>query len=174
MDTEELQRRLDDIFDQALLFHTYAYWMRDYEMVVHCTADPRTGIPPANLRYLFKYCTEARVESTVRPDVWRRSLDNRLIDYRTGVDLDGFVWGVQWSCLYPGGSIVEDSSAAARWAEAIGLDFHEVQIETEAYKINLVFSDLSVSEVGPGYSPLTVYDGGPDFKIPLPPPEDLE
>lgn len=174
MDTEELQRRLDDIFDQALLFHTYAYWMRDYEMVVHCTADPRTGIQPTNLRYTFRYCTEAKVESTVRPDVWRRSLDDRLIDYSTGVDLDGFVWGVQWSCLYPGASIVHDSPVAARWAEAIGLEFHEVQIETEAYKINLVFSDLAVTEVGAGYSPLTVYDDGPDGKIPLPPTEDLE
>lgn len=33
--------------------------------------------------------------------------------------------------------------------------------------MTLVFSDLIVSEVAPGYCPFAVGLGGPDFKIPL-------
>jgi len=33
--------------------------------------------------------------------------------------------------------------------------------------VTLVFSDLDVMTVDPGYSPFTVPDGGPDFKMPL-------
>ena len=48
------------------------------------------------LSYLFKFCVEANVKTTVRDDAYKKSLDDRLIDYRTGVDLDGYVWGVCW------------------------------------------------------------------------------
>jgi hypothetical protein len=47
------------------------------------------------------------------------------------------------------------------------VSFHEVLIETNGHNIRLVFSDLEVTTVDPGYSPFTVPKGGPDFKIPL-------
>ncbi|WP_443689897.1 YxiG-like protein [Nonomuraea aurantiaca] len=46
-------------------------YLRDYEVIVYTTADPRTGIEPAYLRYLFRYCVEARCESSVPPETWR-------------------------------------------------------------------------------------------------------
>ncbi|WP_456238052.1 YxiG-like protein [Micromonospora auratinigra] len=49
--------------------------MRDYEVIVHATADPCTGIAPVYLRYLFRYCVEARGpqrDRTQRPRVGRR------------------------------------------------------------------------------------------------------
>ncbi len=39
---EDIQRTLDSVFDQALVFHGFADHMRDYDVFVHCTADPRT------------------------------------------------------------------------------------------------------------------------------------
>ncbi|HEV7760866.1 MAG TPA: hypothetical protein VGO78_17795 [Acidimicrobiales bacterium] len=42
---DEVQRLLNDVFDQALLHHGCTDDRRDYELVVHCTADPRTGLP---------------------------------------------------------------------------------------------------------------------------------
>ncbi|MFE0648748.1 hypothetical protein ACFVZH_09205 [Streptomyces sp. NPDC059534] len=39
--------------------------MRDYEVIVYATADPRTGIKPSHVRYLFRYCVEARCETSV-------------------------------------------------------------------------------------------------------------
>jgi hypothetical protein len=168
MNESELAQHLERIFDQGVVFHAFTDYMRDYEIVVHCTADPRTGIAPTYQRYLFRMCVVANVETTVPPHVWARSLDERLIDYETGVNLDGYVWGVKWHVLYPGARVVPRSRTAQRWAKSLGLDFHEVEIETNAHKITLVFSDLEVSEVDENYRPVTLGPPGwSDGKIPI-------
>ena len=77
------------------------------------------------------------------------------------------MWGVKWQAIYPGMQLVSPSAEATRWTEALGVPFHEVSIETNGHNINLVFSDLSVRQVASGYTPFTVPDGGPDWKIPL-------
>ncbi|MES5824397.1 hypothetical protein [Streptomyces sp. RG80] len=107
---------LDETFDHAVVHHGYTNYMRDYEVIVYVTADPRTGVTPSHLRYLFRYCVEARCETSVPTETWRVSLDDRLIEFETGVDLDGFVWGVKWHCLYPepGFSLRRRSLAAGR------------------------------------------------------------
>ncbi|WP_256122586.1 hypothetical protein [Streptomyces sp. LUP47B] len=127
--------------------------MRDYEVIVYATADPRTGITPSYRRYLFRYCVEARCETSVPAETWGRSLDDRLIDHETGVDLDGYVWGVKCHCLYPGAKLLPESEATRRWSTAVGIDFHEVRVETNAHNLSLLFSDLQVSEVPVGYAP---------------------
>jgi hypothetical protein len=160
MDTASLQQALDDVFDQALVYHAYTDYLRDYEVIVHATADPSTGIPPAYLRYLFRHCVEADVETALSADIWRRSLDDRLIDYDTGKDLDGYVWGVKWQEFYPGAKVVPGSKRAQRWADALGIDFHEIRIQANGHTITLVFSDLQVSQLPLGYAPFVVSDGG--------------
>ncbi|MFG2081745.1 hypothetical protein ACGFI5_15415 [Micromonospora tulbaghiae] len=160
MDPLVLGRALDEMFDQALVHHGFTDYMRDYEAIVYVTADPRTGVAPKYLRYLFRYCVEARCRTSVAPSTWRESLDDRLTDHRTGVDLEGYVWGVKWQSLYPGARIVEESPAAQRWAEAIGLEFHEVRIETNTHDLTLLFSDLQVGEPPPGYRPFAVDQDG--------------
>jgi hypothetical protein len=99
---------LDEVFDQALVYHGFTDYMRDYEVVVCMTAAPGTGIAPVYRRLLFRYCVQAGCQTTVAPRVWRSSLDDRLIEYETGVDLDGYVWGVKWQDLYPGASVVTE------------------------------------------------------------------
>ncbi|MFD3874491.1 hypothetical protein [Streptomyces sp. NPDC058623] len=153
MDTAVLEQMLDEIFDQAVVHHGYTNYMRDYEVIVYATAAPRTGITPSHLRYLFRYCVEARCETSVSAKTWRVSLDDRLIDHETGVDLDGYVWGVKWHDLYPGAKLLPESEATRRWSKAVGIDFHEVRVETNAHNLTLVFSDLQVSEVPVGYTP---------------------
>ncbi|GAB1818275.1 YxiG-like protein [Herbidospora sp. RD11066] len=143
MDAADLQRALDEIFDMGLRRHGFTPYMRDYEFVVDMASD----VVPSQRRYLFRHCVQVSVVSAVRTETWKESLDDRLTVYETGVDLDGYVWGVEWQELYPGGTIVEDSPAARRWAEAIGIDFHEVRFETNAHDITLIFSDLLVEEL---------------------------
>jgi hypothetical protein len=167
VDTAQLQSAFEDVFDQAIVFHGFADYMRDYEVVVYATADPRTGIVPEHLTYRFTHCVRATVTSAVSPDIWARSLDERLIDYETGVDLDGYVWGVNWQVLYPGLKLLPPSPETERWSASVGIPFHEASIETNGHNISLVFSDLVVTTVQPGYTPFVVPDGGPDFKIPL-------
>jgi hypothetical protein len=90
-----------------------------------------------------------------------------LVDYATGVDLDGYVWGVKWQMLYPGLRIVADSERAAHWSTSLGVDFHEVHVGTNGHNLSLVFSELEITKAEPGYVPFTVPPSGPDFKIPL-------
>jgi hypothetical protein len=144
---------LDETFDHAVVHHGYTNYMRDYEVIIYATADPRTGITPSHLRYLFRYCVEARCETSVPAETWRVSLDDGLIADAPGVGLDGYVWGVKWHCLYPGARLLPESEATRRWSKALGVDFHEVRMETNAHNLTLLFSDLQVSEVSVGYAP---------------------
>src|SRR5262245_29860597 len=105
MTLDRLRRDLDEVTDHAILYHGFTDYMRDYEVVIYATSDPRTEIPPVYLRYLFKYCVEAIVVSAVSEESWRQSLDDRLIDDDTGRDMNGYVWGVKWQDNYPGATI---------------------------------------------------------------------
>lgn len=153
MDTAVLEQMLDETFDHAVVHHGYTNYMRDYEVIIHSTADPRIGIAPSRLRYLFRYCVEARRETSAPAGTRRLSLDDRLIDHEPGVALDGYVWGVKWHAMYPGASLLPESEATRRWSKALGIDFHEVRTEANAHNVTLLFSDVQVSEVPVGYAP---------------------
>ncbi len=105
MDPLKLQEALDEVFDQALLEHGFVNYTREYQLVIRPMVDPRngTGIEPTTLRYLFRYCLQANCVTTVPAHVWRKSLDDRLTTYETGVNLDGYVWGVNWQDALPRG-----------------------------------------------------------------------
>jgi hypothetical protein len=133
-----------DMFDNALIFHAYKRYMRDYEIIVECHVGPA---PQGTYSYLFKYCVEVHTVTSVSDSAYKVSLDERLIDYETGKDLDGYVWGVNWSDLYPGWTLQSNSGKAAEWSRRIGIEFHEVVIKTNAYTINLIFSDLVVEKL---------------------------
>lgn len=148
-----MQQALDEVFDQALVFHGFTDYLRDYEMITYSVSSATSGIPPAFDRYLFRFCVESTVTTTLPPDTWRGSLDERLLDHAAARDLDGYVWGVRWQCLYPGGKVLEESEKARTWSAAVGIPFHEAVIEANGHRIALVYSDLEVSSVQPGYSP---------------------
>lgn len=176
MKLAELDARLREMFDSALLYHGFVSYMRDYEMLIYQTADTRSGIPPRYLKFLFRICPEVQVQSRIRPEVWSRSVDDRLIEKsHVFKDSPGYVWGVRCQELYPGAKIVDNSPRAQRWTKETGIQFHEVDIEANAHRINLIFSSLSTEEIGLGYAPFEVgltlaaetYEDG--SKIPLNP-----
>lgn len=164
---DEIQAAFDDVLDQAVVFHGFTDYMRDYDIFIYVTADPRTGTRPQHLRYRFKHCVRAVVTSAVPPEVWKRSLDERLIDYEQGVNLDGYVWGAKWQVLYPGMKLLDDSPEAKRWSRFLDRPFHEASIEMNGHNISLVFSDLEVDTVDVSHVPFAVTEGGPNVEIPL-------
>ncbi|WP_455737815.1 YxiG-like protein [Amycolatopsis japonica] len=87
----------------ALVFHGFTDYMRDYDMLVMATADPRTGIRPEFLRYRFKHC----VRAAVTPETWSRSLDDWLVDFEQG-GISRVTSGVS------DGSLLPQGEAAAR------------------------------------------------------------
>ncbi|MFD8495709.1 hypothetical protein [Amycolatopsis sp. NPDC059657] len=152
MNAEQITAAFEDIFDQALVFHGYTDYMRDYDVIVYA----KSGTESEHLRYRFKYCVRAEVASAVSSDIWRRSTDERLVDGWQELDLDGYVWGVRWQVLYPGAKLVSKSERAEAWSRRTGLPFHEALIEANGHTIALVFSDLVVEHIEPGYAPFTV------------------
>ncbi|MFJ4654779.1 hypothetical protein ACIP5Y_26195 [Nocardia sp. NPDC088792] len=169
MDAAQIAQALEDVCDQAIVFHAYADYMRDYDIFIYATADPRTGIPPEYLRYRFKYCVRATATTALTAEIWARSLDERLVDNETGRDMNGYVWGVRWQNLYPGATLRPDSEEASTWSRQLGLPFYEAMVETNGHNLSLIFSDLEVAAVPAGLVPFVVpLEGGLDFKIPLP------
>lgn len=156
MNRDEIQLAFDDVFDQALIFHGFTDYMRDYELITYATADPSTGIQPSFDRYLFRCCVRANVSTTLTVDTWRKSLDERLIAHETGRELDGYVWDVKWQALYPGMRLLDVSEDADMWSQELSMPFYEAVIEASGHRIALVFLDLSVATAEPGYAPFTV------------------
>ena len=146
MTGQELEALMEDfdVFDNALLYHAYKDYMRDYELIVQVHVGPA---PQGTYSYLFRYCVEADVRTSLPASIYRQSLDERLIDYDTGKDLDGYVWGVKWSALYPGWKRNPTSERAASWSADVGMEFHEVEVETNAYLLTLVFADLGIQKL---------------------------
>ncbi|MFD9942427.1 hypothetical protein ACFWYW_34390 [Nonomuraea sp. NPDC059023] len=139
MDLTKLQEALDEIFDAGLMRHSYTDYARDYEMLIDLPVTE-----PVRLRYLFKYCVEARVSSALGPHIWRVSLDDSLLEWPSPA-CEGYVWSARWQNLYPGAEIVPDSSTAREWSAALGRDFHEIRVGTNVQVITLVFADLDVT-----------------------------
>lgn len=156
VDVPEITQAFEVAFDQAIVFHGYTAYMRDYEVIVCTVGAPGPGLEPKSLRYLFTHCVAATLTSALTPAIWASSLDERLIDYGQGVDLDGYVWGVKFQSLYPGAELVANSPEASRWHEALGIPFHEAVLRTNGHIIRLVFSDLRVTEVASGWTPFTL------------------
>jgi hypothetical protein len=174
----DLKVQLDQMYDCGLMFHGFTDYMRDYKMVVYQSVDPRSGLTPRHLQFVFRFCTEADARSTVAPDVWRRSTDDQLLGtHHVTNDSAGYVWGVRCQILYPGPTIIENSHRAKMWEDQLGIPFHEVQIKGNAHLITLVFADLSVDVVSAGYAPYSVEEQGiaeeyaDGSKRPLSPPE---
>lgn len=167
MGIDEIRAACESVCDQALVFHGFTDYMRDYEMVIQVSADPRTGIETEYVRYVFVNCVQANIATALSPQTWSASLDERLIDYRTGVDLEGYVWGVKWQALYPGFTIVDDSDVARSWSSSLGVPFYEARVQANGHDLALVFSDLRILPAPSGYTPFVV--GAPfwDGKIPL-------
>ena len=51
MNAEEIDAALDDVFDQAMVFHSYTDYTRDDEIVTYSVAGGSTGIPPRDERH---------------------------------------------------------------------------------------------------------------------------
>jgi hypothetical protein len=162
VDRSGIRAAFDDVSDQAVVFHGFTDYMRDYDVVVLAIADPASGIASNHLRYRFMYCVHASVRSALSPQIWSRSLDERLVDFDKGRDLDGYVWGVKWQELYPGMTLVEESTDAQQWSRDLSMPFYEATIETNAHIISLVFADLVVDAIGSGFSPFVVPARPPD------------
>ncbi|WP_285599901.1 hypothetical protein [Kineosporia sp. NBRC 101731] len=154
VNADEIEQALDDLFDQALVYHGYTDYMRDYEVLVQGSADPGAG--QGYRRYLFRHCPKVSVTSTIGTDVWARSLDEALVHQQTPQSNDVYAWGMRRQALYPGAGRAETSRETKRWSSRLGVPFYEVTLEGNGHELHLLFSDLTVTDLEAGYTPFVV------------------
>jgi hypothetical protein len=132
-----------DLFDNSILRHGFTAYMRDYQIVAEIFYGENRGV----YSYLFRGCVEAHYESSIPEGAFL--MDDALLDLERARAEDapaGFVWGVNSAEAYPGWTYVAGAGRAAVWSKKTGLPMHEVVIETNVYKLSLVFHDLVVEK----------------------------
>ena len=137
--------------DVGILRHGFAPHMRDYDVVFEALwGRQEWADAKGTYRLRFAHCPEARTTSAVSDAGWKQAWSDVFIDHAQWVaagEPQGFVWGACWSTAYPGLSYVDESPRAREWSARLGKPMHEVTIETEAFKIQLVFSDFTVTKL---------------------------
>ena len=151
----DIRERLELLFDLPILKHGIAPYQRDY--VIEAELGGQSELR-GHYVFTFTHCVVANLSTAVRDDSWRSSWDDVFVDYalweKAGAP-EGFVWGTNWSMAYPGPTYVENSPLAKEWTSRLGHPMHEAVIETEAFKLQLVFHDLRSERTGDHVS---VYD----------------
>lgn len=61
---------------------------------------------------------------------------------RTHLEVPENVFGTEWSLAYPGISILQSNNEAQEWSERLQRPMHSASIETDRFRIDLVFSEI--------------------------------
>lgn len=142
-----------EMFDNAIVEHHFTPYMRDYDIIVDVAAPAPNGkgsYIAARYRYRFTHCVMAHITTSLSAETWRDSWTDEYIDYENwekAGSLSGYVWGVCWSCAYPGLTYIDNSSLAREWSERLGNPMHEVTIETNTHNFQLIFHDVIIQEI---------------------------
>ena len=124
--------------DFGVMSHGFAPHGRDYVFIIEIG---RRG----TFELILTHVVEMHYETRVRDDVWPRSWDDVLTDYaawEAAGEPDGYVWGTNWSLAYPGLFVAEDDATVADWSERLGRQMYAMGVETDRFKISLIFHDV--------------------------------
>jgi hypothetical protein len=170
MDEAGIRDALEAARGEALVFHGFTDYMRDYDLIVFRMKEAQAGRPARHVRYRFTHCVLAQVESGLPTKALRASLGDELLEPPSG-PVDGFPWGARWQRFEPGAQLIKGSRAARKWGSELKIPMHEVRINVDAHSITLVFSDLVVAEAPTGYRPFVVGTDEQDVPPEASPPE---
>ena len=122
--------------DFSVLGHRFAEHGRDYLLIIQVAG---TGIYELTLTHVV----EQHYETNVGVDVWPRSWDDILTDYKlwkaSSPLADGYVWGTNSSLAYPGIELPGGEDAALKWSNALGKPMFAVDLTTDRFKLRLIF-----------------------------------
>jgi hypothetical protein len=154
MTNHPLTAALDDwlpAFDFGVLGHGFAPHGRDYVLIIQVA-----GVGTYELT--LTHVVEQRYETNVSVDVWPRSWDDVLTDYKrweaNGFHPEGYVWGTNWSNAYPGIELPDDDAVARRWSNALGKSMFATILTTDRFKLSLVFHDAKWRKISENDGPV--------------------
>ena len=143
MNRNEMEKLFrEPLFDGFIVRHGFAPYMRDYDVIVQ--------IGEQQFLFRFTHCVFAKVETSVRPEIWQESWDDVFTNneaYETAGAPEGYFWDVGYSLAYPGARLIDGSEEAREWSRRLGKEMLDVRIETNAQNIDLVFHELRFKEL---------------------------
>jgi hypothetical protein len=132
--------------DIGVMEHGLAKHGRDYVFILEDCISHR----PGTYRLTFTHIVEMTYETALSPSGWLKSWSDDFIDYKRWEDAgepEGYVFGTDWSLAYPGWTALTDDAAAASWTEKLGRPVHAASLETDRFKLKLVFSDARLEQL---------------------------
>jgi hypothetical protein len=139
---DTIRERLQSLDDIELFRHGFTANFRDYEIEV----NRQDG----SFLYRFTHCVTAEVSTVLKDDTWTRSWDDIFTHpERDDAWGDNYTW-VRYTVAYPGPTYHQGSARSSDWERRLGHPMHEASIETNVYKLTLVFHDLVISRIGDG------------------------
>jgi hypothetical protein len=122
--------------DFAVMHHGFAPHGRDYVLVLQAAGT---------YEVILTHVVESHYETRVYDEVWSVSWEDCLTDYaawEAAGKPDGYVWGTNWSLAYPGLDVPDNDPIAARWSQRLGKPMFSVAIETDRFRLSIVFHDV--------------------------------
>jgi hypothetical protein len=120
-------------FDFGVMSHGFAPHGRDYVLLLQAGATYEVTLT---------HVVAAHYETRVADEVWPISWDDVLTDYgawEAAGAPDGYVWGSNWSLAHPGLSALDIDPLAASWAARVGKPMYAASIETDRFKLSIIF-----------------------------------
>lgn len=131
-----------DLYDTEIVSHGFVPQMRDYRLVV----ERFEGTVAGRYVYTFRGCVEVAYCLTLPPDAV--SLDDSLLDATSAaMPASAFQWHAATACVDGAATLAADSPRAVSWTARLGQPMAEVSIETNVYRLSLVFHDLDIQRV---------------------------
>lgn len=124
--------------DFAVLDHGFLEHGRDYGMTVQDTLGGDIGTH----RLVFTHVVAMTYETAVSDAAWGRSWDDVFLDHERANDLDGYVWGTNWSDAYPGLTAPEVDAEAMEWARRLDKPMYAMSLVTDRFRLRLIYHDV--------------------------------
>ena len=140
--------------DFGVMDHGFLPHGRDYFFLV----ESSMGGDPGQHQIQFTHVVELSYGTVVADAAWSESWGEVFVNYQTWLDAgepDGYVWGSCWSLAFPGICAIEPSPKAAAWAARLGKPMYEVEIQTDRFRISLVFHGLRSAKINDETSTLS-------------------
>lgn len=140
-----LNDRLPEV-DVGVMSHGFAKHGRDYVFILE---DCISG-NPGTYKLTFTHVVDLRCTTAVRPEIWQRSWADEFIDYarwEAAGEPNGYIFGTDWSLAYPGFAALENDAGAVSWSQKLGRPMYAATIETDRFKMALVFHDAHLEQM---------------------------
>lgn len=121
--------------DFGVLSHGFLAHGRDYAFVIQDVLGP----DPGTHRLTFTHVVALQYLTGLSDEGWKDSWSDEFLDYERSKDLEGYVWGTNWSNAFPGIIAGENDLLAQEWSTRIGKPMHTMRLETDRFAISIVF-----------------------------------